>query len=158
MEELIGIIVPIAFLAFGLTIFGGIGKLRENRHLHALEEAEQHLANMVVTDLKTLPPGAAGGGGHLVMGEVVIANDYLKAFLARIRNVFGGEMRSYQTLLNRARREARLRMLQQAASLGATTVINVRFDTSQIGNSTNQQAMPTTEVLCYGTAVLPPRS
>ena len=52
--------------------------------------------------------------------------DYLKNFLSRIRNIFGGEMKSYRTLMVRARREALLRIVEQAVhEVGAEEVIHI---------------------------------
>lgn len=152
------LVLNLAVFALLIAIGGGIGRVRERRHIRELDDREQQLAGMVVTDTKVLPEGyTEASSGALVMGAVVIANDYLKAFLARVRSIFGGELRSYQTLLLRARREARLRMLAEARRLGANAVVNVRYETSMIGNTQSRNAMPTTEILCFGTAVLPHR-
>jgi uncharacterized protein YbjQ (UPF0145 family) len=78
----------------------------------------------------------------------VIGTDYLKQWLASWRMLFGGEMHSYQTVLNRARREAQVRMMEDAYDRGARAIINVRYDTSQIAS-----ALAASEVLCYGTYV-----
>ena len=91
--------------------------------------------------------------GELVTGQVVIASDYLKNFFAQYRQLFGGEMKSYQTMMQRGKAEARLRMIEEAKRLGATAVINVRFETSQIGQARGKAAAMS-EVLCYGTAVM----
>ena len=60
----------------------------------------------MVVDVKTTPPGVEAASGTLVMGEVVIASDYFKTFVASLRNIVGGEVKAYQTMLSRARREA----------------------------------------------------
>ena len=60
---------------------------------------------------------------------------------------FGGELASYTDLLQESRDEAVERMLEQAKSIGANAVINVRFSTSAI-------AAGASEILAYGTAVL----
>ena len=87
----------------------------------------------------------------LVLGQAVIASDYLKRFLARLRNIFGGEMRSYETLLTRARREAILRMLDRARTMGYDAVCNVRINTATIGRGM-------VEALASGTAYRRPAS
>jgi uncharacterized protein YbjQ (UPF0145 family) len=94
-------------------------------------------------------------GATLVTGATVIAADYLKTFLSGFRMIFGGEMRSYSSMIERARREARLRMVEEARHKGALAVINVRFETSPIALNTGRNAAPMSEVLCYGTALLP---
>jgi uncharacterized protein YbjQ (UPF0145 family) len=63
-------------------------------------------------------------------------------------------VRSYSPLLDRARREALLRMKAQAAALSADMIINVRLETSSIGvGETNRKGLSSVEMLAYGTAV-----
>jgi uncharacterized protein YbjQ (UPF0145 family) len=110
------------------------------------------LAHVVVTDLRSA--GDTARSGALVAGAAVIASDWGKQFVAQFRKLVGGEIRSYQSLLSRARREARLRMLEEALALGSTEVHNVRYETSTIGaQSSTNTGMAITEILCYGTAV-----
>lgn len=142
----------IIWLSFtvGLILLGYfVGRVREAQHLADLDRREAEMASMLVVDVKTLPPSVVASGGALVGGEVVIAADYFKTFVAGLRNIIGGEVKTYQTMLSRARREARLRMLEEARALGAEIVINVRFEWSDVGPS-----MPSSEIFCYGTAVV----
>ena len=71
-----------------------------------------------------------------------------------MRNIFGGRVTSYETLLDRARREAILRMKEEAKELNAELVFNIKLETSSIykgkGNSVGS-----VEVLAYGTALYP---
>jgi uncharacterized protein YbjQ (UPF0145 family) len=145
---IVGLIVTLALLAAGY----GVGRLNEHRHVRKLDQEEREVADVLLTDLRTAPPGFDVAEAHLVSGEVVIATDYWKTFAAAIRNLFGGEVRSLGTLMSRARREARLRIVRQARELGATAVINVRIQRSEIGGQT-----PITEVYAYGTALVPRR-
>ena len=55
----------------------------------------------------------------MVTGNVVISVDYFKTVVAGLRNLVGGNVNTYETLLDRARREALLRLQQQALELGA---------------------------------------
>jgi len=155
MELLIQIIVPIVTVAVLLLLGFTIGRARERRHFADLDSRELANREFVVTDLRTVPPGMEPQSARLVMGATVIASDYLKTFLSGFRMVFGGEMRSYSTMINRARREARLRMVESARQAGALAVINVRFETSTVSGTTGRNAAPMSEVLCYGTALLP---
>jgi uncharacterized protein YbjQ (UPF0145 family) len=50
-----------------------------------------------------------------------------------VRKIFGGEMKSYQSLLVRARREALQRVVEQARSMGYNAICNVRYDSTDIG-------------------------
>jgi uncharacterized protein YbjQ (UPF0145 family) len=65
---------------------------------------------------------------------------------AAFESLSGGNVRTMIDMCDKARSEAFLFMLQQAAALGANAVLNFRYDTTEVG-----QAM--SEVLAYGTAV-----
>ncbi len=148
-----GIILNIG-IPLGLIILAWItGRLAERNHNRRLDRREGELSGMLVTNLKSFPDGAeAAKGGRLVMGQVVIANDYLKAFLAGIRKIFGGEIKSYEKLMLRARREAIVRMLTKADQDGFDAVGNVRIYFSDIGGMTGQRGMAIVEIFTCGTA------
>jgi uncharacterized protein YbjQ (UPF0145 family) len=136
-------------ITIGLIVLGYlVGTARERSHLADLDRREAAAASVTVIDVKQLPPGMQAGAGHLVSGEVVIAADYFKAVMAALRNLIGGEVKTYQTMLSRARREARLRMIEQAQQLGSDLVINVRFEWSDVGPKS-----ASAEIFCYGTAI-----
>jgi uncharacterized protein YbjQ (UPF0145 family) len=141
------------WITLGLILLGYVlGRIRERQHLAELDRREAAAASIMVVDIKTLPPGVDAAGGALVMGEVVIAADYFKTFAAALRNIVGGEVKAYQTMLSRARREAKLRMIEQAQQLGSDLVVNVRFEWSAVGPQ-----LPSAEIFCYGTAIIPTR-
>ncbi|HEU5449030.1 MAG TPA: heavy metal-binding domain-containing protein [Acidimicrobiia bacterium] len=141
-ELIFYVVVPLLVLIVGAIT----GTIQERRHLASLDEREPAVADIAVTDLRGTPPGMIAVSGELVMGQVVLGSDRGKQVVAQLRSLIGGEVRSFQTILVRARREARLRMLEEARRIGADCVVNVRFETSEI---TNLAA----EVLCYGTAI-----
>jgi len=76
-------------------------------------------------------------------------------FCAKFRKIFGGEFQSLGRMMERARREAALRMIEEAAKLGATAVCNVRYETSTISGS-KPGSISGSEVIAYGTALIPP--
>ncbi len=124
------IIIPVLLILLGLVV----GRLSERMHFRRLGMREAALADMLVTDVRSFPGGVdAARGAEMVTAEVVIANDYLKSFLASLRKLVGGELRSYRTLLERARREVRVRMLQKARARGHNALCNVRIETADIG-------------------------
>jgi uncharacterized protein YbjQ (UPF0145 family) len=87
-----------------------------------------------------------------VQGSAVISIDYFKRMLAALRNIVGGEVKSYETLVDRARREATLRMKEMAWD--ADIILNLRIETSAIGNSANRRkAVGSIEAIAYGTAI-----
>ncbi|CAM5220825.1 hypothetical protein ALON55S_03865 [Alishewanella longhuensis] len=87
---------------------------------------------------------------ELVCGSVVISIDYFKRLLAMLRSIVGGPVASYETLLDRARREALLRMKEQCT--GAVQIINIRVETSSIHNAAGN-GIGSVELLAYGTAI-----
>ena len=66
--------------------------------------------------------------------------------MAGLKNIVGGELKGYTELLQEARQEAIDRMIQQAQSVGANAIVNVRFSTSNITQGA-------AELFAYGTAV-----
>ena len=126
-------VVPfVVLIGLGFTIGGFV----ERAHFRRLERRERELAGITVTDLRGIPLRTKAELCGMVTGEVVIASDYFKTFAANIRKMIGGDLRTYETLMERARREALVRMLESARQLGANHVANVRFASSNIGSGT----------------------
>ncbi len=141
---------PALFILLGLVV----GTASERRHFRSLERREASLSSMLVTDLRAYSPDHdPSTRPSLVTGEAVIATDYLKTFLAGLRNMLGGEVRSYLTLVNRARREAMLRMLESARGMGYDAVCNVRLEPADIGgSSSSKKGVPMAAMVASGTA------
>ncbi len=144
MEQIIATLV---FVILGYLF----GKRAEKKHYDSLIEREKDLNKLPVIASR-IPPFDAPYEQTLVSGSVVIANDYFKAFVAGLRNLFGGSVSTYETLLDRARREAVLRMKEQAQSLGAEYVFNIKYETSNISGQYSKK-LPIIEVHAYGTAL-----
>ena len=139
-----------------LLILGfSIGGMVERAHFKRLAKREAALSHMLVTDLRKLPSGSGAPCG-LVTGEVVIASDYFKTFAATLKKLVGGELRTFETLMERARREALVRMMEAAHQQGANAVVNVRFATSNIGSMRRKKAAAMVEMYAYGTALRVP--
>jgi uncharacterized protein YbjQ (UPF0145 family) len=144
------------FTVLTLLIIGVIfGGLNERRHFERLRKDEAALSHILTTNLKTIPeshPQDLEDDGILVSGSVVVALDYFKKIAAKLKSLVGGSLRSYETMLDRARREAIVRMLKEADAMGATAVYNIRVEFSTIAG--NNPARPGgAELLAYGTAV-----
>lgn len=130
-----------------------VGSLVERAHFKRLAAREAALADMLVSDLRSLPPAWEAETFGLVTGEVVIASDYFKTFAASLRKLVGGELHTFESLMVRARREAVVRMLESAKSMGANYVANVRFATSNIGSMGRRRMAAMVEMYAYGTAL-----
>ncbi len=149
MEFVINIIIFSFLLSLGLFV----GRYTERRHFLSLQQREHQFHDFLVTQLKSFPgviPGTATP--RLLVSEVVIATDYLKNFLAKLRNIFGGEVRSYQSLLVRARREALLRLQEQAQGQGFNAICNVRFQTADVGGNSTMRRVAMVAIIASATA------
>lgn len=149
------ILIPLGITLFFLTLGFFVGGSTEKRHFRELDARESQ-ADVMVSQVKSFPFAAQSAQPpKLVIAEVVVGSDYLKSFLASFRNIFGGEVKSFQTLLTRSRREALQRLVEQAQADGYNAICNVRFDTASIG--TNSGKVHMSAVLASGTAYVAER-
>lgn len=149
-----GVIVLV--LVYGLpflffVVSGVAGVIIERRHYRSIREREAATAGLPVVTLRTLDPGRTVADSRLVTASVVISHDNFKRFLAQLRKIFGGRLRSYESLLDRARREAVLRLKAQCPD--AHIVLNLRLDTANIASTQGKKGLGALEVIAYGTAV-----
>ncbi|MDX1509023.1 MAG: heavy metal-binding domain-containing protein [Woeseiaceae bacterium] len=149
----------VAFLNWGLplalligTYF--VGSYLERRHFKSIQEREQALHGFPVTSFEALPPNWHVERAELVTGSVVVSLDYFKRVIAGLRGIIGGRVKTYEPLLERARREALLRMNESAKANGYDAVINVRLETSRLANSRRDgNSTAGVEMLAFGTAI-----
>jgi uncharacterized protein YbjQ (UPF0145 family) len=123
-----------------------IGSSREKRHFASLIQRENGL--LAIPIRMDQGPERASGDVFMVAANVVVATDAFKKLAGQLRNVIGGRMRSHESLVDRARREALVRLKEVAKAHGCTEIINARIQTSMISG----QAV---EVVAYGTAHRP---
>ena len=135
-----------------LTLGYIVGTYAEKRHYRTIFEREKQFGELPTVTTR-FPPLDEKLDQHLVMGSTVISVDYFKRFIAALRNLFGGRVTSYETLLDRARRESLLRMKADAEALGAKYVFNVKYETASIYKG-RRNAVGSVEVLAYGTALV----
>ncbi len=132
------------------------GQYYERKHYKSILKREKETLHVPLLTLKSTPNGLTRCNAALVTGSVVVSVDYFKRFLAGLRAIVGGRIKSYESLIDRARREAILRMKEQAIDSGAIVVTNVRVETSSISKG-RRKAIGSIEVLAYGTAISPYR-
>ena len=129
------------------------GQWIEHKHYRSIVRREEQLRNIPAIASKKLPEQFYPCDTQLVAGNVVISVDYFKKFVAGLRNLVGGNVTSYETLIDRARREAILRMKEEAKKAGANYVFNIKMETSSISRGKND-SIGSVEVLAYGTAII----
>ena len=152
--ELFFNLLPLLLLLVGY----GVGQYFETRHLQSLRKREADTVGILVSPVGTLP-GVELSEPRLVMGAVVISIDYFKRFATALRGLFGGRMMVLETIVDRGRREAVMRMKEQAAAAGLNAVVGMRVETCRLANArSNGKGTAGIEVVAYGTAVRLPVS
>lgn len=146
------LVVFLALLSAGYVF----GRYNEHKHFKSIQEREQAMRDLLVFSERFPPPQSEPVDCLLVGGSCVVSFDYFKAFVAGLRNLFGGRVTSFESLMDRARREAILRMKQEAVDLGATLIVNVKLETCSMSGE-NPNAPGSVEVMAYGTAIVPRR-
>ena len=123
----------------------GFGRHAEQKHLNELEAQEKRLSHIRIDNNRFKTTDRPG---QLISSNVVISHDYFKYVIANIQNFFGGRLSSYESIVERARREAVVRLKQEAEKMGATQIMGLRLSTTELGM---QGGM--IEVFAYGTAI-----
>lgn len=101
---------------------------------------------MILTNIENVPGYIVLEHFGIVSGSTIRAKHVGRDFAASIKNLFGGELKGYTELLEESRKEALDRLIEQAKSVGANAVVNIRFSTSSI-------AQGAAEIYVYGTAL-----
>jgi uncharacterized protein YbjQ (UPF0145 family) len=154
LEVILGNLDLFLFLLF-LVIGYSCGMIAEKRHYKSINKREKKLLKLMLVNAEGHFADGAVKESFLVSGSMVVSNDYFKRLLAILRNFFGGRVKAYESLIDRARREAILRMKEEAKAKGAHMVVNLRLETSTIGRSANKKnSVGSIEALAYGTAVV----
>ena len=82
----------------------------------------------------------------LVKGSTIQSKHIGKDIAQSFKTLVGGELKSYNDMMNEARALATKRMVAEAESMGADAVVNIRYASSAIMQGA-------AEVIAYGTAV-----
>ena len=135
------------FLILFLIGFG-FGRYNEKKHLAELEINEARLAHITTNSQRMIQSEFSG---HMISSNVVISHDYFKYVIAQVQNLLGGRLKSYESIVERARREAVVRLKLEAEKIGATEIFGLRLSTTELGM---QGGM--VEVFAYGTAIQKP--
>jgi uncharacterized protein YbjQ (UPF0145 family) len=148
------VIIQLGVLVVLLIVGYLAGRHAESKHYRSIIEREKALGAILVFPERLPPVIHPAPASQLVSGSVVISVDYFKRFVAGLRMIIGGRLVSYESLLDRARREAILRMKDEARTLGADQVFNVKLETASISKG-KSKTIGSVEVLAYGTALIP---
>lgn len=143
------LIIVIVLIGLGYVV----GSIAEKKHYRSIISREAQLLHIPTVSVKNMiEDGVDIIDARIVQGSVVISIDHFKRILASLRNIVGGKVTAYESLIDRARREAILRMKEKSPN--ADIILNTRIETSIIGRSANsRKSIGSIEAMAYGTAV-----
>lgn len=142
------LILKVVIFAILFSVGFGFGRYYERKHFLYLAEQEQRLAYIRINNSRF---SVSEYPGQMVSSNVVISHDYFKYVIANLQNVLGGRLTSYESVVERARREAIVRLKLEAEKIGASQIMGLRLSTTELGM---QGGM--VEVFAYGTAIQHP--
>ncbi|MDP6183892.1 MAG: heavy metal-binding domain-containing protein [Gammaproteobacteria bacterium] len=143
------IILFLVLLAVGYVY----GSIAERRHFTSIRRREKEYSKITAFSTRHLPNYDGPVTASLVVGNTVVSVDYFKRTAAGLRMLFGGRVTAYESLVERARREAILRMKEDAIRQGASQIFNVKLETASITKGAKEQ-VGCVEVYAYGTGVV----
>ncbi|MEN7343346.1 MAG: heavy metal-binding domain-containing protein [Pseudomonadota bacterium] len=157
MADTISILINIGVPLGLLIIAYFVGSFIERRHFADIRKREAAMHGFPALTTETIPDDWQVTEARLMVGSIVVSLDYFKRIVAGLRSIIGGRIKTYEPLLDRARREAMLRLLEQSRQAGYDAVINVRLETSRMANARGDEGTAGVEMLAIGTAIKMPR-
>ncbi|QNA87490.1 YbjQ family protein [Massilia sp. Dwa41.01b] len=144
------LIFLLVFWVVPLVLGYVFGQMNEKRHYRSIYAREKTWLALPTTASRVpLSPGQPVRC-ELVSGSVVVSVDYFKRAAAALRKVVGGPVKSYESLLDRAKREAVLRLKESCP--GAHEIVNLRLETASLSKNM-QGAIGSVEVFAFATAL-----
>lgn len=157
-EDTIAILLIWGFIlasSLGPFLFSWVvGNWHQKRIIERLLEREAALPRDNLSTMKTPLSGKDITGSQLLMANVVSAPSHWQLFIARIKSIFGGNIKHLDLMLDWGRSEALQRLREQASELGFDDIINLRMETSTISmNNGGQKKGGSVEIFAYGTGI-----
>lgn len=129
------------------------GSIIEKNHYKSIRKREINLYKFpCISSGKMIASSPRVKNAYLVSSSVVIACDTFKVFVASLKSFFGGNVSAVESVIDRGRREAILRIREQALRMRAKAIINLKIETVMLNSSRTKQA-PRVCVTAYGTAI-----
>lgn len=123
-----------------------VGTVVESRHYKSIKKRESIMDEIPCSSFRAVPDPRSPAKVSLAHGTAVVSSDRFKTLLGNIVSIFGGEMKSHSSVIDRARREAILRMKESCP--WAECFVNMRIETSNISKKQTKAA-----VFAYSTAL-----
>ena len=142
------------FTCLILSLCFSLGTIREKRHYKSIKKREVSLFKKPYINFsKEAISNQKIKMARLVIGEVVLGCDRFKEFVYGLKTLFGGNVSVYESVLDRGKREALLRMREKALMIGADIVVNTKIETSMLDPMEKKGRLPRVSVIAYGTAI-----
>lgn len=159
MQDVVEVALYLIIACMALFVGYWVGSILENLHYRSIRRRENELGHLpaiptgydTLVSNRTTPPEILET--RFVTGTVVLAEDYFKRFVGLLRKYFGGNMPTYETLLDRARREAILRMKEKMPE--ADIIVNLRLESTSVCKEGGENGTEgkSVEIFAYGTAI-----
>lgn len=157
MEELFALlfylVLFVVFVICPLIFYYLVGSYIEKNHYKSIKEREKILGSMPIIPSDFVDEERKVKSIKMVTGAAVISSDYFKRYIFGFITIIGGRVGVFESLMDRARREAILRMKEDAKTMQADEIVNYRIETMAICGGQGNQPMGIVEVLAYGTAI-----
>lgn len=101
---------------------------------------------MLLVNIESIPGKEISEVLGMVKGEIVQTKHIGRDFMAGMKTIVGGEVKSYTQMISEARTEATKRMVKEAERLGADAIVGVRYNSTEVMQGAS-------EIIAYGTAV-----
>lgn len=101
---------------------------------------------MILVNIESIPGETITETLGMVKGEVVQSKHFGRDFMAGMKTLVGGEIKSYTDMIREARQIATERMVAEAEKMGADAIVGIKYGSSAVMQGAS-------EMLAYGTAV-----
>jgi uncharacterized protein YbjQ (UPF0145 family) len=120
--------------------------IKSVKRIKNINQLIKTMSQIIITSTDFVPNKEIAEILGVARGSTVRARNIGRDIFAGLKNLVGGEIEEYTKLQAQAREQALQRIIQDAESMGADAILNLRFTTAMIMQGC-------AEILAYGTAV-----
>jgi uncharacterized protein YbjQ (UPF0145 family) len=120
--------------------------IKSVKRIKIINQLIKTMSQIIITSTDFVPNKEIAEILGVARGSTVRARNIGRDIFAGLKNLVGGEIEEYTKLQAQAREQALQRIIQDAESMGADAILNLRFTTAMIMQGC-------AEILAYGTAV-----
>lgn len=144
------LLLLLLFWSVAIVIGYVCGRIAERRHYDSIHAREKAWLHLPTTSGRFPVTTGQVARCELVSASTVVSVDYFKRAAAALRTIVGGQVKSHESLLDRAKRESILRLKESCP--GAHEIVNLRLETVSLSNN-GSGSIGAVEIFAYGTAI-----